>query len=74
MATGAGMDGGGKSHPQRNSIPGPFRKSLYRLSYLGPPVNAKYYENEGLVVLYTVIDLLLNYCKRKRGTAILATT
>jgi hypothetical protein len=33
----AGMDGCGKSRPNQNSIPGPSNKSLYRLSYCGPP-------------------------------------
>jgi hypothetical protein len=36
----AGLNECEKSHPHQDSIPGPFSKSLYRLSYPGPLVNS----------------------------------
>jgi hypothetical protein len=66
LATEAGLDGCGKSLPLAGIGPPdrPVRsESLYRLRYPDPPLNVTHYENEGLVVLYTVMVLLLNYCK-----------
>ena len=43
MGPRAGLDGGGKSRPHRDLIPGPARsESLYRLSYPGRTTGYNY--------------------------------